>query len=382
VLGVAVARALEQGAIDGAVARWMERAWGRAAACSLAHHLVCPPHVRTVAVGGATLGGSGKTPLAMAMAAHLALFGARVALVGHGYRAGLRKARFVTAGDRVADVGDEALLAARALSPGGVRVVVGRRRAAAVELAASWADVVVFDGVCQTRPCPATFAVLAVDANEPWGHAVAGPPRGDLVAPREALLAACDAVVSVGRPLPAGRPAPPLRGGGPGRGLARPIFSATPHARGAWLDEVTHTRPRSLLTWAELRTLRVGLVTAIARPVRVIRDLSTHGVAPCVHVRARDHGPIDAATARACRAAAVRWRLDAWLATPKCALHVASVPTATSVRDGSEPLGAPVATLEHSIVLPTALCARLLSVVSRVASSSPSSLLDPGRREQ
>jgi tetraacyldisaccharide 4'-kinase len=373
VLDVAVAEALEGGTVDGALARWVERVWARTAQRRIVRPLVCPPHVRSVTVGGATLGGSGKTPLAIACAAHLAACGARVAVVGHGYRARPLRARVVRVDDRVDEVGDEALLAARSFHPvcgagddaGAVSeracVVVGPTRVAALGLAVRLADVVVFDGVAQTQPRPAALALLAVDPSEPWGHAVAGPPRGDLVAPRAALLAACDAVVPVGYR----RGGPPDLDPGEGReGVPRPVWPATPASRGAWLDERTHTRSRSLLTWAELRGLRVGFVSAIARPVRVVRGLFAQGVQPCVQIRARDHGPIDAETIRACRAAAARLRLDLWMATPKCALHLESVRTAEVGRGVGDLLGARLATLEHSIALSPALCARLRALVA------------------
>ena len=54
-----------------------------------------PDGVRTVTVGGATLGGSGKTRIAIAIARALASRGERVVLVGHAYRARPVFARFV-----------------------------------------------------------------------------------------------------------------------------------------------------------------------------------------------------------------------------------------------------------------------------------------------
>jgi tetraacyldisaccharide-1-P 4'-kinase len=366
VLNVAVADALEHGAFDGAFLRWLEGAWASAARGSLVRPLSWPPHVRTVAVGGATLGGSGKTPLAIACATELAERGARVALVGHGYRARVRDggdARVVHVDDALDDVGDEALLAARQLPPGAC-AVVGPTRAAALDFAARFADVVVFDGVAQTSPVRASLALLAVDANEPWGRAVASPPRGDLVAPRSSLLAACDAVVRVGcdrRALGASvleaelvhtvrdRATPP-----------REWHVAVPRARGAWLrGGAAYSRPASLLTWADLRGMRVGLVSAMARPVRVVRDLSAHGVEPVVCFRAPDHGPIGSAMVRACRLAVRQKRVDLWLASAKCALHVERLAVGGTQRTGADTLGAPTATLEYSLAPGTALCASL-----------------------
>jgi tetraacyldisaccharide 4'-kinase len=309
-----------------------------------------PAHVRTVAVGGATLGGSGKTPLAIACAAALASLGARVALVGHAYRAGLLRPRLVRFDDDVRDVGDEALLAARQLGD-RARVVVAPSRQDAVDLALRHADILVFDGVAQTAPRRASLALLAVDASEPWGAARAHPPRGDLLAPLRTLLAACDAVVAVGGPHAAAGPAV----------ADRKVWEARTVCNGAWLRaDDTYSGARTLLTWADLRALRVGFVSTLARPDRVVRDLEARGVVPVCRVHAPDHGPFGSAFARACRRGWERESIDVWLATPKCAMHV----DVGARRCVERTLGAQVATLEHSVALSPSLCARLRSLAT------------------
>jgi tetraacyldisaccharide 4'-kinase len=296
-------------------------------------------------VGGATLGGSGKTPLAIACADALASFGARVAVVGHGYRARIRHPRVVRCDDDVRDVGDEALLAARQLGD-RARVVVASSRQGAVELASRDADVLVFDGVAQTAPRRASLALLSVDANEPWGAARAHPPRGDLLAPLRTLLTACDAVVTVGE----------LRAAAPPSIADREVWTARTVGDGARLrHDDTYSGAGALLTWADLRGLRVGLVSTLARPDRVVRDLEAHGVVPVCRIHGPDHGPLGSGLARACRRASQREAIDVWLATPKCAMHVD-----VGIRGLVEcTLGAKVATLEHSLALSPSLCARL-----------------------
>jgi tetraacyldisaccharide 4'-kinase len=311
---LAIARALEDGRLRGPVARMLARAWERASSRSVARPLDVPAGVRVVAVGGATLGGSGKTPLAVGCARCLAGKGARVAFVGHAYRARPGRARAVSAADPLDEVGDEALLAARMLEAHGVRVFVGPSRRAAVALAARGADVLVLDGVLQTRPARAWLSLLAVDADEPWGRARAVPPCGDLRAPVAALLATTDQVVRVGE-APA---------------------DAYIVSHGARVG-------RELLSWDELRRLCVGLVCALARPDRVIRFLSRRGVRPVVIARALDHSALAAEGRRELEAP-----VDLWLASAKCALHVAGAPRR-----------APLATIDHDLVLGPALTALL-----------------------
>jgi len=109
---LSVARRLEEGRYQGVIARCLALAWGDVSARGLVRSVAVPADVRVVAVGGATLGGSGKTPLAIACARELAKQGARVAFVGHAYRAHPGRARLVSPDDSLAEVGDEA-------SPGG-----------------------------------------------------------------------------------------------------------------------------------------------------------------------------------------------------------------------------------------------------------------------
>jgi tetraacyldisaccharide 4'-kinase len=308
------AEALERGAYAGPLARTLGRVWEHTLGRAVVRRLAWPSHVRVVAVGGATLGGSGKTPLAMACAADLAARGVSVALVGHGYRATPRRARVVRGDDALDEVGDEALLAARALGPSGVRVVVAPKRSDAIALAASIADVLVLDGVGQTAPVRASLALLAVDAAEPWGRAAALPPGGDLRAPVRSLVGACDMIVAVGDDWQPPNP------------------SWAPHARttlhGVFLRG-------ELLGWDDLARLRLGFLSALARPDRVLRALERRGVRVRAILRAPDHGPfapalLDRIRERRKRTAGFG-QVDLWLATPKCALHVPAADRALGV---------------------------------------------------
>lgn len=264
VIRFVVARGLERGALSGSVAQAASRGFGLFLSRSLPRPLVVPPRVRVITVGGATLGGSGKTRVALGCARELVRMGARVVLVGHAYRARPRRPRIVRPDDPIAEVGDEALACARELD---APVVVAPSRQAAVDFACGLADLVVIDGPLQIAPVRASLALLAVDADAPWG-AGAPPPAGDLRAPREALLAHADHVVAV------------------------------------------DARPPTI----ELE--RFGLFTAIARPDRLLRGLARR---PAVVLSAPDHGPAH----RVAREVA-RWDpfVDGWVATSKCAIHL------------------------------------------------------------
>ena len=316
---VAVARVLEEGRLRGPVARGLSRVWGRIAAGAVVRPLLRPPGVALVTIGGATLGGSGKTPLAVACALELARSGARVAFVGHAYRARPGRARVVAPGDRIDEVGDEALIAASELAAHGILVVVAPTRAGAVALAACRSNVIVVDGVLQSEP-RASLSLLAVDAHHPWGRAQALPPCGDLRAPVAALQGAADCIVPVGDDS----------------------VEARTLARGVQVGE-------EMLTWDALATLRLGLVVALARPDRIVASMARRGIVPWAIVRAPDHGAIPLRALRACR------DVDLWIATPKCALHAR--PALQAVFGGRS--GPPLGVLDHTVALGPRLAERL-----------------------
>src|ERR1700733_12910674 len=179
-LGAEGARRLEAGGADGAFLRMASRVWE--ATVRLEAPLRWRATARVLVVGGATLGGSGKTPLACACAEELHDRDARATFVGHAYGAAPGWARFVHGQEGVRLVGDEALACQRQLAVRRIPVVVAPNRQLALDLALSRADLAIVDGPCQTRPRRATLALLAVDATDPWG-AGRCRPRGHLRGP-------------------------------------------------------------------------------------------------------------------------------------------------------------------------------------------------------
>lgn len=308
-----LAGALERGALGGPLASGLGRIWERLA--EPVRELRLPRGTRVVGVGGATLGGSGKTPLVVALARELAKT-ARVAVVASAYSARVPHARVVVPEDSVRLVGDEALWLSRELSP-AVTVTVGARREMALSLAAERAELVLIDGLLQTRPLRLACSLLSLDGGEPWGAGHC-PPRGDLRAPRERLLAATDAVV-----MPAGAR---LAGVRSFHFEARLIGARTPEGR--------------RIAAAELECWRLGVLLAVARPERILGELRAHGITPA-HVQLEaDHAHFSAPR---------RAGVDAWLTTPKCATKL-----------GARAGGAPVWVLEREISLDPALTAFVL----------------------
>lgn len=167
---------------------------------------------RVVCVGNLTVGGSGKTPVAVHLSRALQEAGVKVAYVSRGYGRGSGEVGVVSDGERIAPGGpaawgDEPLLAAGRLP--GVPVLVGARRADAVREAARrfGAEACVLDDGLQHLALRKDFSVLMVDGARGLG---AGRllPAGPLRDRPRALRAEVHAVAVKGappeRPLPAG----------------------------------------------------------------------------------------------------------------------------------------------------------------------------------
>jgi tetraacyldisaccharide 4'-kinase len=309
-----IARRLERGDPSPS-ARAASDLWGALASLRVARPLDLPAGARVIGVGSAVLGGAGKTPLAVALARELAGRGELVALVGHAYRAAPGRARLVEPRDRVDDVGDDALSAARLLAGTEARVIVAPRRQMAVDHAAAiGCRAIVIDGLLQASPRRLDAAILVLDAAAPWGSGRC-PPAGDLRAPKGALLAAADhiAVLTTGT-LPEGVPEGAIA-----------IPSVTRAA-------ITATGERVALS--AFASARVGLIVTVARPGRIEAALRRAGITPDPVIALADHAYPSSSDLLRGERAEVRY----WFTTHRCAVKL---PAAL--------FGAPVLALEHEL---------------------------------
>jgi tetraacyldisaccharide 4'-kinase len=286
-----IAAYLERGRFQGPVARLAARYWEKRS--RPVRPLVLPNNAIVVGIGGATLGGAGKTPVVKQLAKELLVHGARVAIVASGYGAQPRGAVRVLPHHRAERMGDEALELCRALPT--VPVMVGRNRQRAVELAARSADVVIVDSLLQTAPERLALSVLVLDGKKPWGSG-ACPPRGDLRARRDRLLRAADVLLVEGS-------------------LAALSEVAVPPTRWSFERRLTsielpNGEEREL---SELSGKRLGLLTTLARPERVVERLAELGVEVQATLFCADHGWL---TER--RGRSGRHGIEVWLTTRKC----------------------------------------------------------------
>jgi tetraacyldisaccharide 4'-kinase len=124
---------------------------------------LAPPPVPVVVVGNLVVGGSGKTPLVIALARALGLQGRTAGMLCSGYGASRQDARLVPADADAREHGDEAVLLARA---GCGPVAAGRNRGEALVLllrAHPEIDVVLSDDGLQHVHLPRTVEIAVFD---------------------------------------------------------------------------------------------------------------------------------------------------------------------------------------------------------------------------
>ncbi len=154
----------------------------------------------TVSVGNLTIGGNGKTPFALSLAARLRQRGLRIGIVSRGYGGQWPgRASLVSDGQRILmtprQAGDEPMMLAKSFDG---PIAVARRRIAAIELLATsaLADAVVLDDGFQHLRLRRDVDLLLVNEALAFGNGwvlPAGPMREPLSAIRRA-----DAIVLVG----------------------------------------------------------------------------------------------------------------------------------------------------------------------------------------
>lgn len=165
--------------------------------------------VPVLSIGNITLGGTGKTPLVIALALEFSRRGLRPAVLSRGYGSGRRHPLLVHGELPVAMAGDEALELARALAGSGVAVWAGSDRAASARRAlAAGAELLLLDDGLQHWRLARACDVTVLDARQRLGNGLTFP-AGPLREPARALGRAQLLVLTgAGEPSPGGLPWP------------------------------------------------------------------------------------------------------------------------------------------------------------------------------
>lgn len=199
--------------------------YGASVAWKVRHARPYRAKARVICVGNLTAGGSGKTPVALAIGARLQAAGRRVFFLTRGYGGADAGPLQVLARHTATQIGDEALLLARCAP-----TIVSRDRAAGAALAEkSGAEVIVMDDGHQNFTLAKDLALVVVDGKTGFGNGLM-IPAGPLREPIVQGLARADAVVIMqsGDPDLAGYQGPRLRANLMADGAdfrSRPVFA-------------------------------------------------------------------------------------------------------------------------------------------------------------
>ena len=238
--------------------------------------------IPVLCVGNPTVGGSGKTPTALALARLLIAVGERPWLLARGY--GGQLAGPVTVDPRhhrADDVGDEPLLLARCAP-----TIIARDRVAGARAArAAGASVIVMDDGFQNPALAKDLSILAVDARRGVGNGRVFP-AGPLRAPLAAQLARAQAMLLIGD----GPAAAPMAAAAEAHGLA--LFHGRLVPDGAAV--------------ATLKGQRVLAFAGIGDPDKFFATLADAGIEAALRRGFADHHPYTGAEAAALMAEADR----------------------------------------------------------------------------
>lgn len=216
--------------------------------------------VPVIVVGNISAGGTGKTPLTLALAQQLIQHDRHPLIVSRGYGGSARQSRHVSTSSDARQVGDEPLLMARRnLCP----VWIGKDRAAAAQAALQahpQCDVVLCDDGLQHYRLQRDVEIAVIDGERGSGNGFmlpAGPLREPV-----ARLQTVDAVVVNGGKASTGQYAMRLSG------------------------EIFHNllNPDNTATAAELRKLRCHAVAGIGYPQRYFQHLQKLDILFTPHV--------------------------------------------------------------------------------------------------
>ena len=171
----------------------LSKAYAWAACRRIAQRAGYRSELPVICIGNFTAGGSGKTPLALAIAKSLLGASERPAFLTRGYGGRLGGPKLVDpAGDDARDVGDEPLLLAK-LAP----TMVARDRgvgARALEALEPRPSVIVMDDGLHNPGLAKDLVIVAVDGGRGLGNGEV-IPAGPLRAPLELQLGMTDAIV-------------------------------------------------------------------------------------------------------------------------------------------------------------------------------------------
>lgn len=159
--------------------------------------------IKVVSVGNLTVGGTGKTPVAIFLAEFFKRDGQRVAVLSRGYKGSAKGIAVVSDGKKILtgpnEAGDEPYLMAKSLEGVPVVVCADRVRGGRFMIERFSPNVLLLDDAFQHIRLRRDINILLVDANEGFGNAHL-LPRGILREPLSSIRRADFALIKGGQP--------------------------------------------------------------------------------------------------------------------------------------------------------------------------------------
>jgi tetraacyldisaccharide 4'-kinase len=219
-----------------------------------------------ISVGNLTVGGTGKTPLVIALAQGLRERGFRPIVLSRGY--GRTSRGVVIAGSNWEECGDEPMLMKRRLQDVPVVVGADRYRAGRVAEQKQLGNIFILDDGFQHRRLHRDVDIVTIDPVE-WAAGEALLPAGRWREPKSAVARAH--AVCVQEILGAAIPELPV-----------PAFRVRNEVDGIYRDG-------EVVSVQELLSRKVVAFAGIAKPERFFAALELIGMQPAECVRFRDH---------------------------------------------------------------------------------------------
>lgn len=225
-----------------------------------------------VSVGNLTFGGTGKTPVTLALARILGEMGERPAVLLRGYGRRTSGPLRVLPDSAAEEVGEEALLYLRAQPPLPVAVAERREEGAAL-LLSDGPTVFLLDDGFQHRRVGRDLDLLLVDGRRP--EDLRPPPAGRLREPLEGATRAHAILLCGGESLPEVL-LPFARG--------KPVLGV----RFRWAEEPSLSMPPGL-SWRVLTGRPLAAFSGVGSPARFQQDLAEAGLSPLRFLAFPDH---------------------------------------------------------------------------------------------
>ena len=218
-----------------------------------------------ISVGNLTVGGTGKTPLVIALAEEFRIKGYRPVILSRGYKR--QSSRILLAGSSWKESGDEPYLMARRLKDVPVVVGANRYKAGAYAQIQNLGNIFILDDGFQHRRLYRDIDIVTIDPEE-WTAGEHMLPTGRWREPKQAIARAHAVCIS--------------EKSGVELQVSIPVFKTQTIVDGLYQND------RKI----DIKTLagrRIVAFAGIAKPQRFFRTLETLGVRAETRVRFRDH---------------------------------------------------------------------------------------------